>query len=291
MAQSQGELKDKIVVVTGAARGMGRAYVEGFMAKGAKVVATDVSWSKAEDLKGQVESSGGVATEMDVSQETAIDKVYEDTIAKYGTVDVVINNAALVTAFLTPIGKRTLLETTNKDWETMMGVNFYGTLNVIRRFIQPMIANERGSIINVVSSGILHYSHGAGFTALRPWSQEMPYQATKAAIATMSFYLAEEVRENNVAVNILIPGHSRGAWFDDTMRARVSKGIHPGNPPVVPEHIVPIALYLATQSGKGVTGKMIPVMDWNQEHGFGGYEAWADNSMPGDLVEAYAQPR
>ncbi len=287
MVQSQGDLTDKIVVVTGAARGMGKAYVEGFMAKGAKVVATDVSWSGSEELKSQVEKSGGLSTEMDVSKEAAIDKVFEETLAKYGTVDVLINNAALVTAFLTPTGKRTLLETTNQDWHTMMGVNFYGTLNVTRRFIQPMIEKKQGSIINVVSSGILNYSRGAGFTALRPWSQEMPYQATKAAVAAMSFYLAEEVKPENVAVNILIPGHSRGAWFDDTMRARVSEGMHPGNRPVVPEHIVPIALYLACQDGKGVTGKMFPVMDWNEEHGYGGYEQWADDSLPSDLEEAY----
>ena len=291
MAGSNEGLMGRVVAVTGAARGMGRAYVEGFLSSGARVVATDKSWSGAGELRAGLEDAGVLVLEMDVSDNAQIGDAYEATLKEFGTVDVLINNAALVTAFLTPTGKRTTLETTDEDWETMLGVNLMGTLRVTRRFIQPMIEKKRGSIINVVSSGILNFSRGAAFTALRPWSQEMPYQATKAAVAAMSFYLAEEMKQNNVAVNILIPGHSRGAWFDDTMRARVAAGIHPGIPPVVPEHIVPIARYLACQDGSGITGRMFPVMEWNEEHGFGGYETWADLTMPVDLNEAYSQPR
>ena len=288
MVQSQEALQGRVVVITGAARGMGKAYAEGFLASGAKVVAMDKSWSGSDELRAKVEDAGSLALEVDVSNGAQVDAAYQTTMEKFGTVDVLINNAALVTPSLTPTGKRTLLETTDEDWDLMLGVNLLGTLRMIRRFIQPMLEKKSGSIINVVSSGILNFSRGGGFTALRPWSQEMPYQATKAAVAAMSFYLAEEVKQDNVAVNILIPGHSRGAWFDGTMRARMAVGIHPGIPPVVPEHIVPIAQYLACQDGHGVTGKMFPVMDWNEEHGLGGYEKWADTTMPADLVKAYA---
>ena len=146
-----------------------------------------------------------------MSDNAQVGDAYEATLKEFGTVDVLINNAALVTAFLTPTGKRTTLETTDEDWETMLGVNLMGTLRVTRRFIQPMIEKKRGSIINVVSSGILNFSRGAAFTALRPWSQEMPYQATKAAVAAMSFYLAEEMKEHNVAVNNPHPRPQQGS--------------------------------------------------------------------------------
>ena len=84
--------------------------------------------------------------EMDVSDNAQVGDAYEATLNEFGTVDVLINNAALVTAFLTPTGKRTTLETTDEDWETMLGVNLMGPLRVTRRFIQPMIeksARER----------------------------------------------------------------------------------------------------------------------------------------------------
>jgi hypothetical protein len=112
--------------------------------------------------------------------------------------------------------------------------------------------------------------------------------ASKAALATMSFYMADELKPMNVAVNTIIPGHTRGSWFDDAIRARIAAGMNPGRRPNVPEHIVPLAMYLASQDGSGVTGKMFDVMTWNEEHGFGGHDRWADRSLPEDLEKAFA---
>ena len=111
--------------------------------------------------------------------------------------------------------------------------------------------------------------------------------ASKAALATMSFYLADELKDHNIAVNILIPGHTRGSWFDDAVRARVAAGMQAGRRPVVPEHMVPLALYLARQDASGVTGTMFDVMRWNEEHGLGGYERWQDTSLPADIDSAF----
>ena len=285
------ELEGRVVVVTGAARGMGRAYVEGFLSAKARVVATDKSWAGVDDFqKDLAGNKDALVLDMDVTNDAQIDRAYDATLTKFGTVDVLINNAALLQMFLVnPTGRVTTLETTDEDWVKSFGVNVFGALKVTRRFIRPMLEQQHGSIINIVSSGILSFSHGGGYTALRPGSREMPYMASKAALATMSFYLADEVRQHNVAVNTIIPGHTRGSWFDDTTRARLAAGMQPGRRPVVPEHIVPLALFLASQDGKGITGKMFSVMDWNEEHGFGGYETWMDRSLPEDLEDAFAE--
>jgi NAD(P)-dependent dehydrogenase (short-subunit alcohol dehydrogenase family) len=283
------ELEGQVVAVTGAARGMGRAYVEGFLAAKARVVATDKSWAGADDFRRMLAASNdGLALDMDVTNDVEIDRAYDAAIAKFGTIDVLINNAALLQMLLVnPTGRVTTLETTDEHWLKSFGVNVFGALKVTRRFVKPMIEHRRGSIINVVSSGILSFSQGGGYKALRPGSREMPYMASKAALATMSFYMADELNEHNIAVNTLIPGHTRGSWFDDAVRARVAAGMQPGRRPVVPEHMVPLALYLAGQDATGVTGTMFDVMRWNEEHGLGGYERWQDTSLPADIDGAF----
>jgi NAD(P)-dependent dehydrogenase (short-subunit alcohol dehydrogenase family) len=288
--QQTGLLKDRVVVITGGARGMGRAYTHAFLKAGAKVVSNDRSWSGVEPLDDGVTSGGqnALATEMDVTREDQIDAVYAQTIERFGTVDVLINNAAVRQRDLfPPSGRVTTLETKDSDWEKSFAVNVFGALKVTRRFIRPMIEQRRGSIINIVSSGILHHSQGGGYAALRPNSQEMPYQSGKAALATMSFYLADEVKEHNVAVNILIPGHTRTTGFDEQNIARMKKGATQTGPkPLVPEHMVPIALHLAAQPDGLTTGKMFNVMTWNTEHGLGGTDRWLDTSFSYDALRA-----
>jgi 1,1a-dihydroxy-1-hydro-9-fluorenone dehydrogenase len=275
-------LKDRVVVITGGARGMGRAYTEAFLAAGAKVVATDRSWTGVEPLDAKLTGEGKniLAADMDVTNDEQIDKAFAAAVARFGTIDVLINNAAMRQRDLfPPTGRVTTLETKDSDWERLFAVNIFGALKVTRRFIRPMIEKRRGSIINTVSSGILHHSHGGAYSALRPNSREMPYQSAKAALATMSFYLADEVKEHNVAVNIVVPGHTRTTGFDEQNRARLATGAKPGPLPVVPEHMVPLVMHLAAQDAHSITGKMFDVMEWNIEHGLGGHERWADKSF------------
>ena len=284
------QLEGRVVVVTGAARGMGAAYVKGFLSAGAKVVATDKSWAGVDNFQRELTSNENtLALEVDVTNDVQIDKAYQATLQRFGTVDVLVNNAAMLQMTLfPPTGRLTTLETKDEDWVKMFSVNVFGVLKVTRRFIKPMMEKERGSIINVVSSGILNFSRGGGYAAFRPWSREMPYMSSKAALATMSFYLADEVKPYNISVNLIIPGHTRGSWFDDTTRARVAVGMRPGYRPVVAEHVLPLALFLASQDAKGVTGKMFDALEWSLDHGLGGYETWADRSLPPDLERVFS---
>jgi NAD(P)-dependent dehydrogenase (short-subunit alcohol dehydrogenase family) len=276
------DLKDRVAVITGGARGMGRAYVRAFLSAGAKIVATDRSWSGADDFKEELKDHDNnvLIADMDVTEDAQIDQTYQATLDKFKTVDILVNNAAMRSRDLyPPKGRATTLETKDSDWERLFKVNVFGALKVVRRFIKPMIEKRKGSIINVVSSGILNHSHGGGYAALRPNSMEMPYMSSKAALATLSFYLADEVKQFNVAVNIIIPGHTRTTGFDEQNRARLEAGGKPGPLPVVPEHVTPLVLNLASQDATGLTGRMFDAMQWNIEHGLGGHEKWVDKSF------------
>jgi NAD(P)-dependent dehydrogenase (short-subunit alcohol dehydrogenase family) len=281
------DLRDRVAVITGGARGMGRAYVRAFLSAGAKVVATDRSWSGVDEFREELKNhdKNVLVADMDVTDDAQIDQTYRATLDKFKTVDILVNNAAMRSRDLyPPKGRATTLETKDSDWERLFKVNVFGALKVIRRFIKPMIEKRKGSIINVVSSGILNHSHGGGYAALRPNSMEMPYMSSKAALATLSFYLADEVKQFNVAVNIIIPGHTRTTGFDEQNRARLEAGGKPGPLPVVPEHVTPLVLNLASQDATGITGRMFDAMQWNIEHGLGGHDKWADKSFSYDRL-------
>jgi NAD(P)-dependent dehydrogenase (short-subunit alcohol dehydrogenase family) len=289
--RARGQVEGRVAVVTGGARGLGRAIAEGLLRAGAKVAAADKTWDGADELRAQLESSGrGMAIQMDLTADEQLDAAYASVLQRFGTTDVLVNNAALVSETLFyPTGRVKTLDTKDSDWEAMFKVNVFGTVKAIRRFIQPMREQGRGSIVNVVSSGVLPVSGGGGYFGLRPYTLEMPYQASKASVMALTFYLADEVRDDGVAVNALMPGHTRASWFDTTARAWKERGQLYSYRPVVPEHIVPIVLFLAGQDGRGVTGMLYPVPDWNHDHGYGNFAAWQDHSLPPDLEEQFSQ--
>jgi NAD(P)-dependent dehydrogenase (short-subunit alcohol dehydrogenase family) len=216
----------------------------------------------------------------DVTNDAQLDAAYEATIAKWGTCDVLMNDAAMRQRILfPPTGRITTLETSDEDWRRSFEVNVFGALKVTRRFIKPMLAQKKGSVMSIISSGALHHSMGGAYMGLRPNSREMPYQSTKAALLTMMFYLADEIQNENVAVNVLVPAHTRTTGFDEQNIARREMGLANRNapPPLRPEHIVPLTLFLAEQDvSTGVTGKCFDTVTWNIEHGLGKPEAWYD---------------
>ena len=284
------DLEGKIVAITGAARGMGRQFTRRFLEEGAKVVAMDLSWeptgfSGDEDesffKELQDRSADVLVATVDVTNDAQLDAAYEQTLAKFGTADVLINDAAIRQRILfPPTGRITTLETSDADWQRSFDVNVFGALKATRRFIKPMIEKKAGSIISVISSGALHHSFGGAYMGLRPSSREMPYQSGKAALLTMMFYLADEIQNENVAVNLMVPGHTRTTGFDEQNIARRELGLANASapPPLMADHMVPLALFLAGQTVEtGVTGRCFDVVTWNREHGLGGPESWYDH--------------
>lgn len=275
------ELEGKVVAITGGARGMGRAFTEAYLEQGAKVVAMDLSWdptgfSTDDDsayLKVLEGNDNAIVCTTDVTSDEQLDAAYDAMMAKWGTCDVLINDAAMRSRNLfPPTGRRLTLDTTDEDWTKMFAVNVFGALKATRRFVRPMIEKKSGSIMSVISSGALHSSFGGAHMAFRPNSIEMPYQSTKAALLTMMFYLADEIKKDNVAVNLMVPGHTRTTGFDEQNIARREAGIGSSRAPapLTPQHIVPLALFLGGRdAASGVTGKCFDATTWNIEHGIG----------------------
>ena len=266
-------LRDKVVVITGAARGMGREYALGFLDEGSRVVATDLSWEGdgAEDVKQRIEESGhGMTRVMDITKEGDIAQVFDATISAFGTVDVLLNNAGMRQRNLfPPMGAAKVLEIDMADWRRMFDVNVFGTLQVIRAFIKPMIEQGHGSIINVSTTGTVPAYY-------RPQSREQPYMGSKAALTNLSIYLAEEVKEYGVAVNTLFPPHvqTTGTKEQDILRKQMNP-YFTGASPLHPASVVPLAKFLADQDASmGVTGETITTVEWNLLHGYGSPEAW-----------------
>jgi NAD(P)-dependent dehydrogenase (short-subunit alcohol dehydrogenase family) len=283
------DLEGKVVAITGAARGMGRAFTQAFLAEGAKVVAMDLSWEPTgfssdndDSFRRELQSRPNdvIVATADVTNDQQLDAAYEATMAKWGTCDVLINDAALRQRILfPPTGRITTLETKDSDWEKAFAVNVFGALKATRRFITPMLEQRSGSVMSIISSGALHHSYGGAYMGLRPNSREMPYQSTKAALLTMMFYLADEIKDQNVAVNLLVPGHTRTTGFDEQNIARREMGMASGRAPapLTPQHIVPLALFLAKQTVEtGVTGKCFDTVAWNIEHGVGTQKQFED---------------
>ena len=274
-------VKDLVVLVTGAARGMGREYVRGFLHEGAKVIATDLSWAptgvSSDDTAflDAIQGNENVLAEvMDITIDSHVRRVYQAALNRFGTVDVIVNNAGLRQRDLyPPHGSVTTLETEVGDWQKMFDTHVFGTVRVLKQFTLPMLEKRRGSIINV-SSG--------GYNASRPDSREMPYQAAKGALVTLTLYLAHELKPHNIAANVLLPGHTRSTGSDEqeVLRREIrARAATPGAPVVRslrlnPDHVVPLALFLAAQDASGVTGQVIGALQWNEAHGFGGTDRW-----------------
>lgn len=276
----------QVAVVTGGARGIGAALVRGFLEREYRVAALDLTWQPSGIWSGDKDDSFTRAMRAhpdvlvmtaDITDEAQVEAAYQETLARFGTVHVLMNNAAMLQRHLFPPGGAPvrILDITNGDFRKSYEVNVYGTLNVTRRFIQPMIAQRDGSIISVISNGGITVPGGGTYGALRPGSREQPYQSGKAAMANIMCYLADEVREHGIAVNLLMPGHTRSTGFEEFRAAKIAASGHGGNPALSPDHMVPLAMFLAEQRPpSGNTGRIWDVPTWNQEHGYGPKEAW-----------------
>jgi NAD(P)-dependent dehydrogenase (short-subunit alcohol dehydrogenase family) len=272
------DLSDRVVLVTGAARGMGAATTKGLLESGAKVAALDLSWGAIDDywsdvsqFRQELEKHGDDALLLtgDITSDADLDRVYDQVVERFGTVTGVINNAALLQHHIfRPTGRVNVLDTTDEHWTRMFDVNVVGTLRVIRRFVRPMIERQSGSITNIITRGTVPGRY-------RPDSQEQPYMASKAAVSSMTVYLAHELGPHNIAVNAVIPGHAEMTGWELVDKERLAAGMRVPTSRQIPEHIVPVLEFLSKHDATdGPTGQLIDTNEWNLHHGLGTARSW-----------------
>ena len=281
---------------------MGREMVRAFLKEGAKVVATDLSWvptgvsNDDYDFLSEIQDNpNALIGTMDITLQSHVDSMYRKTIEQFGTVDVIINNGGTRQRdlYLDTHGSVTVLETDVSEWEKMFGTHVFGNLRVIKRFVQPMIEKRSGSIINSSSSQLLNaHASGQGEAVFYGLSREGAYQPAKAAMGSMTIYIAKELRQYNIAANVMLPGHTATTGSDEQemVRHEIRKRLGEETSNWIPrrvraDNVVPLALYLAEQDGGGVTGRWISCMGFNEEQGLGGFEEWGH---PADVEAARA---
>ena len=183
------DFKDKIVLVTGASRGLGKVIALDFAAQGAKVVLVGRHMRTLEDVEDAIVSRGGdaMSVEADISNAAAVKALAMEVGLRYGRVDILINNASI--AHLIP-----LVQVTQDEWEEMTGVNLHCMFAVTQTFLPGIIERKSGIIVNV-SAAIARN----GFPNLAV------YSATKAGILAFTEALSKEVRRYGVQVYAVMP--------------------------------------------------------------------------------------
>ena len=254
----QMKLSGKVAIVTGASRGIGKAIALGFAREGARVVcAARSEVEKKSGLEGtihgtakEIEDCGGeaFAVKCDVTDETSVAAMVEKATARFGRIDVLVNNAGV--AFFYPV-----IETPLKRWETVLKVNLTGAFLCAKAVLPLMMAQRSGSIINISS-------HAADEKDLGTVPTGVAYAVAKAALDRFTWGLAGEVGGYNIAVNGLKPKEpvdTEGMRFWTKEEAREGW--------VSPQKMVRCAVFLASQDASGVTGTVATDEELRLWHG------------------------
>lgn len=271
------DLAGRVAVITGAGRGIGRALALGLLAEGCRVCALDRAWGTSDDAEPDVgadlESRGAHVEAVDVTDVAAVRRAFDATIARFGTVDILVNNAAMRMRDINPARYTEVLATTEDDWRRMLDVNVIGPFRMIKAFAVPMRERGSGVIINISSS-----------SGDRGMPGDNPYGASKAALTNLSQSLAAELAPSSIAVVVVNPWITRTTGYDE-QNALHPIELPPDIGPVLrPDSVVPVVVWAAKQ-GMRVTGEVVSVREWLLEHGQGPLERWAAND-PSSLSTA-----
>ncbi len=243
------QLEQKIAIVTGAAQGIGRAFALRFACEGANVVIADLNLDAAKRVAGEIEAAGGAAVgvQADVSVAGAIEAAVEETLQRFGRVDILVNNASIFST----IKMRVFDEIPLEEWEAVLRVNLTGVFLCCRAVAAPMRRQQAGAIINISSSTVLmgrpNYAH---------------YVASKAGVVGLSRALASELGDHGIRVNVIMPGSVETEVPRETVspeQAKAIVGAQSLGRRLRPDDIVGAAVYLASDSAAMVTGQTIVV--------------------------------
>jgi NAD(P)-dependent dehydrogenase (short-subunit alcohol dehydrogenase family) len=185
-----GELEGRVVIVTGAARGLGRDYARYFARDGANVVAADLSSTDQVASEATAEGTRCVGVQADITDRASVRRLMERTRAEFGRLDILINNAGLWRG----LGEAGLLHCPDEVWAAAWAVNVAGTLHCYQEAVPVMAQGGFGRIVNV--SSMASRSGGSA------------YGVTKNAVEHMTKGMAREVGEMGITVNCIAPGIS-----------------------------------------------------------------------------------
>ena len=252
-------VKDRIVIVTGAGQGIGRELVRQFAAAGSVAVVADLNVQNAETVAAEIKAAGGKALPLavDVSKKESVDAMVAATLAEFGRVDVLINNASIFSS----LTKRRFDEIPSAEWQKVMDVNINGVFFCASAVVSSMRDRQFGRIINI-SSASVH----------RGTKNYLHYVTSKSALIGMTNSLAREVGADGITVNCIRPGTvatevaERVASLTSDIRQRnIDLQCIPRT--IVPSDLAGLAIFLSTPAASFITGQTI-ACDGGYTHSF-----------------------
>lgn len=239
-------LENKIALVTGASRGIGREIAITLAKEGASVILNyNGSQDRAEEVKNRIESEGGKAFfyPCDVSDFQSCEKMAKKVIKTFGRLDILVNNAGITRDNL-------IMKMKEEDFDAVLNVNLKGTFNTIRHFSRQMLKQRKGKIINISSvSGILGNAGQAN------------YAASKAGVIGLTKTMARELCSRGITVNAVAPG-----FVDTEMTEVLSEDVKEAACKQIPLgrfgkpwEIAAMVAFLASEKADYITGQVISV--------------------------------
>jgi len=247
-------LQDKVAIITGAGRGIGKGIAVKFAQEGAKVVVSDINQETAEETAKEIQKAGGQVrwVKTDVTKKAEAEAMVAFALKEFGQVDILVNNAGIVLAG--PFG-----ESTEADWDRIIAVNLKGVVFCTQAAVKEMMRRKSGKIINIASRlGKVGGPYMASYTA------------TKFAVIGLTqsnaFEFAPHITVNAICPGIVLTemwdylsnvlGKIRGIPPEDVIKTRVDQQVPMGRGQY-PEDVAKVALFLASSDADYITGQAI----------------------------------
>lgn len=233
----------KIILVTGASRGIGRAIAERFAEEGHFVIGTATSEKGAEVIEEYLGESGGIGRVLNVCDDEAIEKLFEEIDSVYGSINVLVNNAGITKDGL-------LMRMKDDDWDKVIDTNLTSIYRMSRRAVRGMMKARSGRIINITS--VVGQMGNAGQTN---------YAASKAGVEGFTRALAREIGSRGVTVNCVAPGFVETDMTEELDERLVSSMLDavPMARMGQPHEIAAAVSFLASDDASYITGEVLAV--------------------------------